>query len=110
MRLRLRVVRLSRRAPSDFSSYATSLLTIDFDKPSRRAASEKLLASATRAKIAIPTRFLISPPTGAMVSCFEVGDLPVMRPVPFGIPSCQRLSYKHDGSKGGVSGSALDGS
>jgi hypothetical protein len=45
----LRVVRLSRRTPSRCSSWPTYLLASAFEIPSRRAASEKLPASTTRA-------------------------------------------------------------
>src|SRR5688572_13462160 len=51
-----RVVRFKSRAPMDFSSCVTCLLTNDFDRPRSRAAAEKLFVSTTRAKIAIRWR------------------------------------------------------
>ena len=46
-------------ARSRRQNYRFSLLTIDLDEPSRRAASVKLFASATRAKTAMPKRFFM---------------------------------------------------
>src|SRR4051812_22168637 len=56
VRLIARVVRLRSRTPTDRSSCVTRLLTIDFDKPRRRAAAEKLFVSTTAAKTTMRAR------------------------------------------------------
>src|SRR4051812_4741419 len=56
VRLMARVVRLRSRTPTDCSSCVTRLRTIDFDKPRRRDAAEKLFVSTTAAKTTMRSR------------------------------------------------------